>query len=158
MAMTTVLLGGRSCDHTVHPWYETRQPHRGHHMSTNITWYEHQTRRRPAGGALAPRARRKATRGCQNLERGGTSPASSLTLERNGGSFESGWCGCLMGRGGRWAATGCGFSPCSMFPLMLFFVLRERFFVSKIILTPMMEFFCPTNFKKRNSVLLLVFK
>jgi hypothetical protein len=80
-------------------------------------------------GALAPRTRWKATRGCQNLKRGGTSPASSLTLERNGGSLESGWCGCLMGRGGRWAATGRGLSPCSMFQLLLIFVLREWFFV-----------------------------
>jgi hypothetical protein len=50
MAMTTVLLGGRSRDHTVHPWYKTRQQQGGHHVSTNITWYEHQARWRPAGG------------------------------------------------------------------------------------------------------------
>jgi hypothetical protein len=84
MAMTAVLLGGRSRDHTIHPWYETRQPQGGHRVSTNITWYELQARRRPAGG-------------CWNLERGGTSPASSLILERNGGSLEGGWCGILIG-------------------------------------------------------------
>jgi hypothetical protein len=73
--------------------------------------------------------------GCWNLERGGTSPASSLTLERNGGSLESGWCGILMGRGGCWAATGHGLSPCSMFQLRLIFVLRERFFVYVFIVS-----------------------
>jgi hypothetical protein len=50
MVMIAVLLRGRSRDHTVHPWYETQQPQRGHRVSTNITWYQHQVRLRPAGG------------------------------------------------------------------------------------------------------------
>jgi hypothetical protein len=30
------------------------------------------------------------------------------TLERSVGSHEGGWCGCSMGRGDRWTATGRG--------------------------------------------------
>jgi hypothetical protein len=79
-----------------------------YYRSNNAASLKVKTRRERGEGASPSSKAERYSRGCQALVRRRSSLACRSTLEGNRGSLEGGWCGCLIGRGGYWAAAGRG--------------------------------------------------